>query len=78
MKERLLLDPTRCDGHGICALICPERIDLDEWGYARVDPLPIEDKRTRRRAARACAACPTRALSLAPTSRGHPHPVPDA
>ena len=32
-----------CTGHGICASVLPEQIDLDEWGYpvlraADVDP----------------------------------------
>jgi len=47
---RLVIDASRCDGHGICALRCPELISLDEWGYANVDSSPAP---TRSMAARA-------------------------
>jgi len=59
---RLLFDAARCDGHGICALRCPELIGLDEWGYARVDPTPSADPETVARARRAVRACPNGAL----------------
>lgn len=66
---RLALDGTRCDGHGICALRCPERIALDQWGYAVVADDPIVEPRTLARARRAAAACPAGALVLlAPAS----------
>ena len=29
----LRLDPTACTGHGLCAGLLPELIELDEWGY---------------------------------------------
>ena len=59
---RLVVDGSRCDGHGICALVCPERISLDQWGYATIDDEPIEDSRTLARARRAVEACPADAL----------------
>ena len=55
---RLTVDGSKCDGHGICALIIPERISLDAWGFADV-------ARTLARAKRAVNACPVRALTLA-------------
>ena len=58
------LDGARCDGHGICALRCPERICLDEWGFAKVDPRPVSTGRALARARRAVAACPAGALGL--------------
>lgn len=58
------LDAAICDGHGICALRCPDRIGLDEWGYAVVDTDAITDERLLRRARRAVAACPEHALTL--------------
>ena len=61
---RLRLDPTRCAGHGICALVAAERIGLDGWGFAVVDDTPIDRAGLRRRALRAVAACPRGALSL--------------
>ncbi len=65
---RLAIDATRCDGHGICMLRCPERIGLDEWGFAIVDRSPIEEPTLRRRAGRAVAACPEGALRLEPVT----------
>lgn len=64
MSARLVLDAARCTGHGICALRCPERIDLDRWGYASVDPTPLSARRDLARARRATAACPEQALVL--------------
>lgn len=61
---RITVDGSKCDGHGICALVMPERISLDAWGYADIDGEPIEDKRTLARARRAVSACPVRALAL--------------
>ncbi|HUY21588.1 MAG TPA: ferredoxin [Acidimicrobiales bacterium] len=61
---RLVVDAARCDGHGICALRCPELVTLDEWGYAGVDPGTVPDGRVLRRARRAAAACPAQALSF--------------
>jgi ferredoxin len=77
---RLVVDAARCDGHGICALKCPELITLDRWGFAGVEGSAVEGRRTVRRARRAAAACPAQALSLVAVSErarpGHPDPVP--
>ncbi|MFJ8074235.1 ferredoxin [Streptomyces sp. NPDC096176] len=60
---KLLLDSTRCQGYGLCREHAPDRIELDEWGYASVvatDVPPGEEN-----AARACAdSCPNSALRL--------------
>ena len=57
------VDPIKCEAHGLCAELLPERITLDEWGYPLVDQTPIppalEDL-----ARRAVNACPTLALRL--------------
>jgi len=62
-KLRLRVDPITCDGHGLCAELLPEWIELDEWGYPIVDeaavPLSLEPH-----ARRAVAACPVLALRL--------------
>lgn len=68
---RLVLDMARCDGHGICALRCPELVVLDRFGFAGVGGEPITDPTVQRRARRAVAACPERALSVV-TARGFP------
>lgn len=61
---RLHLDAAACTGHGICALRCPDRIALDEWGYPSVDPEPLAAPGELARARRAVAACPEGALRL--------------
>jgi ferredoxin len=57
------VDPIKCEAHGLCAELLPERITLDEWGYPIVDPAPVpaalEDL-----ARRTVNACPTLALRL--------------
>lgn len=64
MTERSLeIDWTRCDGHGLCADLLPDRIAMDEWGFPIVDRKtvqPGESKSVRR----AVAACPALALHL--------------
>lgn len=63
MSERLRVDWIRCDAHGLCAELFPERITLDEWGYPIVDPAPITGP-LRKHAERAVAQCPVLALAL--------------
>jgi ferredoxin len=57
------VNPIACEGHGLCAELFPERIELDEWGYPIVDPTPIP-RSLAGQARRAVAACPTLALLL--------------
>ena len=63
-QRRLALDAAVCDGHGICALIFPDRVSLDDWGYPILDPEPLESASSVKRARRAIAACPAQALRL--------------
>jgi ferredoxin len=65
-RWKLVVDGTVCDGHGICVLHCPDLVTLDEWGYAGVEKDTIETAALMRRARRAVAACPERALALRP------------
>ena len=60
----LSLEPARCDGVGICVLVAPDLVTLDEWGF----PLINEDvEPSLMKQARAAAkACPHRALSTSP------------
>ena len=60
----LRVNPIKCDGHGICAELFPERIELDEWGYPMLDPEPFGDD-LEPHARKAVAGCPTVALLLA-------------
>jgi ferredoxin len=64
MKSRsLTVNPISCDGHGICAELLPEMIQLDDWGYPIIDPHPVPPH-LEALARRAVAACPTLALRL--------------
>jgi ferredoxin len=63
MNQRIDVDPIKCEAHGLCAELLPERITLDEWGYPIIDgrPIPASLATLARRAVR---ACPTLALRL--------------
>ncbi|ATE58010.1 ferredoxin [Actinosynnema pretiosum] len=69
---RLVVDPVACDGHGLCAELLPEAVDLDEWGYPVLPRGPLPPGLLGR-AGRAVAACPALALRLVdvePVARG--------
>jgi ferredoxin len=75
--ESVVVDPVRCEGHGICALFLPARVDLDRWGYPVVDSTPVTTRAEKQQARRAARACPRRALLVKPvesrptTAGGH-------
>jgi ferredoxin len=60
---RLAVDWTRCDGHGLCRALLPERVALDEWGFPILTSAVVtaDDQPAARRAV---AACPALALYL--------------
>ena len=60
---RIDVDPIKCEAHGLCAELFPERITLDEWGYPLIDhtPIPVALEAL---AQRTVNACPTLALRL--------------
>jgi ferredoxin len=55
---RLEIDWTRCDRHGLCAELLPQRITTDEWGFPFVPPddVSTDDLPAARRAVRSCPA----------------------
>ncbi len=60
--RKLEVDPIACAGHGLCAELLPEVIELDEWGYPILaDNVPVHLESLARRAV---SACPTLALRL--------------
>jgi ferredoxin len=63
---RLVVDPTNCDGAGICAELFPEAVTLDDWGYPIVSDSDIPP-RLQAHARRAVSMCPKLALSLRPS-----------
>ncbi len=63
MDERLRVNPILCTGHGLCAELLPEQIDLDEWGYPLLSGKPVP-RGLRALARRAVNDCPVLALTL--------------
>jgi ferredoxin len=63
MTMTIQIDPIACTGHGLCADLLPELIELDEWGYPILaDSVPPD---LVAHARRAVSACPALALRLA-------------
>lgn len=60
---RLRIDPTACDGVGICAHVAASLISVDMWGFP-ILAAPDLDERTLPEARAAVRACPHRALFL--------------
>lgn len=73
--ERLAVDWTRCEGHGLCADVVPELISLGPDGFPTVaaTAVPVQ---LRGRAQRAVRRCPALALRLErPASESAPRPA---
>ena len=67
MTRKLEVDPITCSGHGLCADLLPELIELDEWGYPIIhDGVPPD---LAAHARRAVNSCPALALRLTRTQR---------
>ena len=60
---QLEIDWTRCDGHGLCAALLPQRITRDEWGFPVIAGHPVEANEERA-VRRAVTVCPSLALRL--------------
>lgn len=63
-ETRLRIDPSVCDGVGICAHLAPDLVTLDSWGYPIVDTDPLLSRSDLRQATNATNACPRKALYL--------------
>ena len=59
--KQLDIDWTRCDGHGLCAELLPDRITRDDWGFPIIAPIPDAGGADIRRAV---ALCPALALRI--------------
>jgi len=62
-RATLVVDPTLCDAHGVCAELFPEWVTLDPWGYPIISEEAIPPALTDH-ARRAVLACPRLALHL--------------
>jgi ferredoxin len=75
MTLKLRIDPIACTGHGLCADLVPELIELDEWGYPIIrDSVPPGLAAHARRAVNACPALALRLNRVAALSRSHRSP----
>ena len=70
LSATLRVNPIACVGHGMCAELLPELIQLDRWGYPILSsstvPRPLADH-----ARRAVQACPALALLIEETAGKH-------
>ncbi len=60
-QETLSIDAAACDGVGMCALVAPDLITLDGWGFPVIDA-EVAAARAVKKARAAARACPHRAL----------------
>jgi ferredoxin len=67
MSLKLEINPIACSGHGLCADLAPELIEMDEWGYPMIHERVPSDLSVH--AKRAVNACPTLALRLTRSQR---------
>lgn len=67
MSMKLEINPIACTGHGLCADLLPELVEMDEWGYPMINEQVPNDLAVHAR--RAVNACPTLALRLTRTQR---------
>ena len=63
MSYELRVNPIACTGHGLCAELLPELIELDPWGYPILVAATVPRDLVEH-AKRAAATCPTLALLL--------------
>jgi NADH:ubiquinone oxidoreductase subunit F (NADH-binding)/ferredoxin len=71
--NRLAVDWTRCRGHGLCAHLVPELVQLDRQGFPVPLDMPVPPW-LEREARQAVDMCPALALRLTPTPRPAPPP----
>ena len=63
MTSTLRVNPIACTGHGMCAELLPELINLDRWGYPILASATVPGSLLDH-ARRAAQACPTLALLI--------------
>lgn len=72
---RVQVDPTKCEGHGICHDKCPSAFAIDEWGYAYTfTPDGTVAPGDEQAAADAAGSCPEGAIAV---TSAHPSTTKD-
>ena len=63
---RVEIDAEMCQGHGRCAVVCPELFDIDDsgYGFVRTDNPDAVTADLVSRARQAVLNCPERAITL--------------
>jgi ferredoxin len=69
VEAHLVVDPISCVGHGLCAELLPELIQLDDWGYPIIDSRAVP-QHLMAHVRRAIDSCPTLALHIRSVSNG--------
>jgi NADH:ubiquinone oxidoreductase subunit F (NADH-binding)/ferredoxin len=69
VQQRLVVDWTRCQGHGLCAHLVPEVIHLDAQGYPVILNIPVPSwlEKDAEQAVHMCPALALRLTTAAPT-----------
>lgn len=62
-QAKLLIDWSRCDGHGLCAELLPDLIHLDQNGYPELTTIPVPDS-LEQEAELSIRMCPALALRM--------------
>ncbi|MBV9093622.1 MAG: ferredoxin [Streptosporangiaceae bacterium] len=76
-QKRLVVDWTRCQGHGLCAHLVPEIVHLDAQGYPVILNIPVPGW-LEKDAQQAVHMCPGLALRLASAAQEPARPAPVA
>ena len=76
-QSRLTVDWTRCRGHGLCAHLVPELVQLDEQGYPAFLDMAVPPW-LQSQAQQAVQMCPSLALTMAASPPPSPSPKPAA
>jgi ferredoxin len=76
-QQRLVVDWTRCHGHGLCAHLVPELIHVDAQGYPVILNIPVPNW-LEKDAQQAVHMCPTLALRLTSATPTPPRTAPVA
>jgi NADH:ubiquinone oxidoreductase subunit F (NADH-binding)/ferredoxin len=76
-ESRLTVDWTRCRGHGLCAHLVPELMQLDGQGFPTLLDMPVPSW-LEQNAQQAVQMCPSLALRLETKTAAPPPPAPAA
>jgi NADH:ubiquinone oxidoreductase subunit F (NADH-binding)/ferredoxin len=70
IQQRLVVDWTRCQGHGLCAHLVPEVVHLDAQGYPVILNIPVPSwlEKDAEQAVHMCPALALRLTTAAPKS----------